>query len=251
MPSLRFAAPVEERVALVTGGANGIGRACAVRFAEAGRHVTIADVDVDSSGVNETLSQIESFGRRGLCVAMDVTSEQSVQAGVAQVMENFGRIDILVCAAGVFGREGPFLEQTAEQFDRVMKINVYGAYHAHQAVLPLMIERGWGRCVTFSSGARFGNPNQVPYAVSKAAVHTLVQSLGAAHPRQGVFVNGVEPSRSLTQMVIPRFSAEHLANPGNPIGRYSDPEEVAEVVEFLCSERNTYTSGAIWPVKGG
>jgi len=162
----------------------------------------------------------------------------------------FGRLDILVCCAGILGREAPFFEQSANQFDKVMQINVYGVYYAHQAAMPHMLEGGWGRCVTMTSGARNGSPNQVPYCVSKAAVFTLVQSLGNAHPKDGVFVNGVEPGRALTEMVVPRFTPEFLANPGTPIGRYADPEEVAEVVEFLCSERNTYTTGSIWSSKG-
>ena len=114
-----------------------------------------------------------------------------------------------------------------------------------------MLERGWGRCVTISSGGRHGSPYQVPYSVSKGAVWSFIQALGDAWPRQGVFVNGVEPGRALTDMVVPRFDEEHLRDPGNPIGRYSDAEEVAEVIEFLCSERNTYTTGSVWSVKGG
>lgn len=90
----------------------------------------------------------------------------------------------------------------------------------------------------------------MPYAVSKGAVTTLIRSLGAPFARQGVFVNGVEPGRILTDMVVPRCSAEQLADPGNPLARYADPEEVAEVVEFLCSERNTYTTGSVWSVNG-
>ena len=104
--------------------------------------------------------------------------------------------------------------------------------------------------MTITSGARRGSANQVPYAVSKGGVYSLVQSLGNAYAGEGVFVNGIEPGRALTDMVVPRFSAEHIADPGNPLGRYSDPEEVAEVAEFLCSERNTYTTGSVWSVKG-
>ena len=78
----------------------------------------------------------------------------------------------------------------------------------------------------------------------------MVSSLGNAWVKEGVFVNGVEPGRALTEMVTSRFSSEHLQDPGNPMGRYSDPEEVAEVIEFLCSERNTYTTGSVWSVKG-
>ena len=248
MPNLRFAAPLERRVALVTGGARGLGRACALRLAEAGRDIVIVDLLADKAA--ETVAAIEALGQKALFAETDVTDEAAVQRAVALAVETFGRLDILVCCAGVLGWEKPFFEQPVAQFDKVMRINLYGVYHAHQAAVPHMLKRGWGRCVTITSGARFGSPNQVPYSVSKGAVFSLVQSLGNAWPKEGVLVNGVEPGRALTDMVVPRFSAEHLANPGTPIGRYSDPDEVAEVVEFLCSERNTYTTGSVWSVKG-
>ena len=247
MPNLRFAAPKERRVAVVTGGARGIGRACALRIAEEGRHVVIADL-LDQG--DDVVAEIEALGQGALFVRTDVTDESAVHAMVGQAVARFGRLDILVCCAGILGYEAPFLEQSAAQFDKVMRINVYGAYYAHQAAIPHMLEGGWGRCVTITSGARHAATNQVPYGVSKGAVYSLIGALGNAYPKQNVFVNGVEPGRALTDMVVPRFTPEFLANPGNPIGRYSDPEEVAEVVEFLCSERNTYTTGAVWSVKG-
>ena len=247
MANLRFAAPVERRVALVTGGARGLGRACALRLAEAGRDVVIADV-LDQG--HEVVKEIEALGQQALYLPTDVADEAALHSTVAQTVEHFGRLDILVCCAGVFGGEKPFLEQSAAHFDRVMRINVNGVFFAHQAAVPHMLKGGWGRTVTITSGARFGSPLQVPYSVSKGAVWSLVNALGNAWPKENVFVNGVEPGRALTEMVIPRFTPEFLANPGNPIGRYADPEEVAEVVEFLCSERNTYTTGAVWSVKG-
>jgi 3-oxoacyl-[acyl-carrier protein] reductase len=246
--NLRFAAAKERRVAVVTGGAQGIGRACALRFAEAGRDIVVADIDPAGG---EVAAAVVAMGQRALFVPTDVTDESAIHQTVAQTVDTFGRLDILVCSAGILGLEAPFHEQSAAQFEKVMRINVFGAYYAHQAAIPCMLTHGWGRCVTITSGARHGNPSQVPYSVSKAAVYSLVSALGNAYPKEGVFVNGVEPGRALTQMVVPRFSAEHLANPGVPIGRYSDPEEVAEVVEFLCSERNTYTTGSVWSVKGG
>ena len=246
MPNLRFAAPKERRLAIVTGGARGIGAASALRVAQEGRDIVIADVE-DGSAV---VGQIEAIGQKALYIKTDVSDEAAVHQMVAQAVEAFGRLDILVCCAGILGKEQPFFDQSSAQFDKVMKINVYGVYYSHQAAIPHMLKRGWGRCVTITSGARHGSPNQVPYSVSKGAVYSFVNSLGNAYPKEGVFVNGVEPGRALTQMVIPRFSAEHLANPGVPIGRYSDAEEVAEVVEFLTSERNTYTTGSVWSVKG-
>lgn len=247
MSNLRFAAPKERRVALVTGGARGIGRAAALRIAEEGRDVVIADLlDIGY----EVVKEIEALGQRAIYIPTDVTDEAAVQNLVAQTVENFGRLDILVCCAGILGKEATFLEQSVAQFDKVMKINLYGVYHAHQAAIPHMLNQGWGRCVTITSGARHGATNQVPYGVSKGAVFAFIAALGNAYPKQNVFINGVEPGRALTEMVVPRFTPEFLANPGNPIGRYSDAEEVAEVIEFLTSERNTYTSGSVWSVKG-
>ena len=245
MPNLRFAAPLERRVALITGGANGIGRACAIRLAEAGRDIVIADL-ADGTSVVQV---VEALGQRALFRHLDVTNEAAVQAVVNETVSTWGRLDILLCCAGIFIKEKSFLKQSADEFDRVMHINVYGVYYAHQAAIPHMLKQGWGRCVTITSAARHGSPNQIPYSTSKGAVFSLVSSLGMAYPEQGVLINGIEPNRTLTQMVIPRFTPEHLSNPGVPIGRYADPEEVAEVVEFLSSERNTYTSGAVWFVR--
>ncbi|GIV79210.1 MAG: 3-oxoacyl-ACP reductase [Litorilinea sp.] len=248
MPNLRFAAPHERRVAIVTGGARGLGRACALRLAEDGRDVVIADVLADES--QRVVQEVEALGQQACYIPTDVSDEAAVHAMVQQTVARFGRLDILVCCAGILGQEAPFLEQSAAQFDKVMRINVYGVYYAHQAALPHMLQGGWGRCVTITSGARHAATNQVPYGVSKGAVYSLIGALGNAYPRQNVFVNGVEPGRALTDMVVPRFTPEFLADPGNPIGRYADPEEIAEVVAFLCSERNTYTTGAVWSVKG-
>jgi NAD(P)-dependent dehydrogenase (short-subunit alcohol dehydrogenase family) len=220
----------------------------ALRIAAEGRDVVIADL-LEEQG-QQTAKEIVALGQRAIFCSTDVTVEAEMQAAVDAGVNAFKRLDILVCAAGILGLEAPFHEQSAQQFSRVMSINLHGVYHAHQAAIPHMLEGGWGRCVTVTSGARAGSPTQVPYAVSKGAVYSLVQSLGNAYSSQGVFVNGVEPGRALTDMVVPRFTAEHIANPGNPLGRYSDPEEVAEVAEFLCSERNTYTTGSVWSVKG-
>jgi 3-oxoacyl-[acyl-carrier protein] reductase len=246
VPKLRFALPKERRVAIITGGARGIGAASALRIAEEGRDIVIADVE---DGF-ETVRQIEALGQRALFIPTDVADESAVQHMVTRTITEFERLDILVCSAGILGEEKPFAEQTTAMFDRVMKVNVYGVYYCHQAAIPHMLKQRWGRCVTITSGARLGATHVVPYGVSKGAVYSFISALGNAYPREGVFVNGVEPGRALTHMVVPRFSAEHLANPGIPIGRYSDAEEVAEVVEFLTSERNTYTTGSVWSVKG-
>ncbi len=248
MNTLRFAAPIEQRVAVITGGARGIGAATALRLAADGRDIVIADVLATEAA--DTLREIRALGREALFVETDVSSESAVKTMIAHTMAEFGRLDILVCCAGIFGKETAYLDVTADSFARFLDINVLGVHYAHQAAIPHMLAGGWGRCVTITSGARLGATHNVPYGVSKGAVWSLVMALGNAFPQRGVFVNGVEPGRALTEMVVPRFSAEHLANPGVPIGRYSDANEVSEVIAFLTSERNTYTTGAVWSVKG-
>jgi 3-oxoacyl-[acyl-carrier protein] reductase len=245
---LRFAAPIEDRVAVVTGGAMGIGEATALRLAAAGRDIVIMDIDPRAEGV---AAEIARMGRRALWLRTDVTDDSAVRADMDRVHTEFRRLDILVCCAGVLGTERPFAEQPIQELERVLRINVHGVYSCHQWAIPHMLTRRWGRCVILTSGARNGSPMLAPYSISKGAVYSLVKVLGNAYPREGVFVNGVEPGRALTRMVVPRFTPEFLADPGNPIGRYSDANEVSEVIEFLCSERNTYTTGAVWSVKGG
>lgn len=248
MANLRFAAPIESRVAVVTGGACGIGRASAIRMAEEGRTIVIADLN-DKEAL-KTVADIQTLGHQATYVRCDVADEEAVNALMTDAHDRYGRLDILVCCAGILGLEAPFLDQSAAQFDKVMRINLYGVFHAHQAAIPHMLAGGWGRCVTVTSAARHAATNLVPYGVSKGAVYSLIGALGNAYPKRNVLVNGVEPGRALTEMVVPRFSKEFLDNPGTPIGRYSDAEEVAEVIEFLSSERNTYTTGSVWSVKG-
>jgi NAD(P)-dependent dehydrogenase (short-subunit alcohol dehydrogenase family) len=249
MPKLRFAAPVEERVALVTGGAKGLGRAAAVRLAEAGRHVAIADVLVEHG--QAACEEIRALGRRAEFNRCDVADRTEVERTVAAVMEAFGRIDILINAAGIIGGDIPLLETPYELWDRVLAINLSGTYYMSRTVAPHMAARGWGRIVNFTSGARNGKPDQIPYCVSKAGIVPLTAAFAQEFTRKGVLVSAIEPSRALTDMVVTRVPREVVARPGNPIGRYADPEELAEVICFLCSEANTYVSGGIVPVKGG
>lgn len=238
----------ENRVAIVTGGGRGIGLASALRLAAAGRDIVLADIgEYGESAVG----QITALGRRARFIQTDVTDQQAVRALADETLREFGRIDILVNCAGVLGREEGFLERDDDEWHRVLDINLHGVYHACRAVLPTMLAGGWGRIVTISSGARRGAAQLVPYATSKGAVVSLMRSIANAYAAQGVLANCVEPGRALTEMVVPRFSAEFLANPpGTPIGRYSEADEVAVVVNYLCSEENTYTVGAVWRVAG-
>ena len=238
----------ERRVAIVTGGARGIGHGSAVRLARAGRDVVVADLG-DAGGAD--LADVEAAGGRVLFVQTDVRSARAVESLIHVSLDTFGRIDILVNCAGILGREAPFLDLLDDECLHVMDINLGGVYRCCRAVLPHMLQRRWGRIVTITSNARQGRPLYVPYAVSKAGVTALMASLANAYAAEGVLVNCVEPGRALTGMVTPRFSAEHLAHPPVPIGRYSSADEVATVVNYLCDDENTYTAGAVWQVAGG
>ena len=238
----------QTRVAIVTGGGRGIGLASALRLAEAGREVVIADVGEFGQAAAE---QVAALGQRARFIHTDVTDQASVRAVVDETLRDFGRLDILVNCAGVLGREEAFLERDDAEWHRVIDINLHGVYHTCRAALPPMLTQGWGRIVTISSGARRGAPQLAPYAVSKGAVVSLMRSIANAYAKDGVLANCVEPGRALTDMVVPRFTPEFLANPpGVAIGRYSSADEVAVVVNYLCSEENTYTVGAVWRVGG-
>ncbi len=237
------------KVAIVTGGGRGIGLAAALRLARDGRDIVIADSGDHGA---QAADQIAALGRTARFIRTDVADPGAVRALVAETLATFGRVDILVNCAGVLGREEPFLERDDDEWHRVLDINLHGVYHACRAVLPAMLTQGWGRIVTISSGARRGAPLLAPYATSKGAVVSLMRSIANAYAAQGVLANCVEPGRALTDMVVPRFSAEFLAQPpGVPIGRYAAADEVGVVVSYLCSEENTYTVGAVWRVAGG
>jgi 3-oxoacyl-[acyl-carrier protein] reductase len=163
-----------------------------------------------------------------------------------------GSLDILVNCAGVLGHEARIDEIAEDEVRRVMEVNVYGVFHWCRAALPYMRAAGWGRIVTISSHSRHESPNRVQYGMSKAAVTSFMRTLAMETVTSGILANCIEPGRTLTDMIIPRFSAEHLAAPPDaPIGRYAEPSEIAEMVAYLCSERNTYATGGMFNVSGG
>jgi len=237
------------RAAIVTGGARGIGAATAVRLAADGCAVTIADVNPVGEQV---AADIVAAGGRAQYVETDVSSAESVRELVAKARAAYGTVDALAAIAGILGAEMPFLELTAEEWRRVLAINLDGVLHCCQALVPEMVQQKWGRIVAVTSHAHKGVPNRVPYAVSKGAVTSLIGSIAQAHAADGVLANSIMPGQALTDMIVPRYDAEYLDSPpGTPIGRMSTAEELAEVVAFMLSPRNSYAVGAVWKVDGG
>jgi len=185
-------------------------------------------------------------------VQTDVSDRSSVEDLVSRTLAEFGRLDILVASAGILGPQKPILETSDAEWESVLATNLLGVLHACRFALPPMVDQGWGRIVTLSSAARLGAPLFAPYAASKGAVVALVRTIAREFADRGVLANCVEPGRVMTEMVTSRFSAEYVeAPPDVPIGRYADPSEVAEMVAYLCSERNTYSTGAVFEVTGG
>lgn len=227
----------------------GIGRACARRLSSDNRDVVVADVM--PSGASVALG-LETSGSRSMFVQTDVSDRSSVEDLVSRTLAEFGRLDILVASAGILGPQKPILETSDAEWESVLATNLLGVLHACRFALPPMVDQGWGRIVTLSSAARLGAPLFAPYAASKGAVVALVRTIAREFADRGVLANCVEPGRVMTEMVTSRFSAEYVeAPPDVPIGRYADPSEVAEMVAYLCSERNTYSTGAVFEVTGG
>ncbi|MCY3896545.1 MAG: SDR family oxidoreductase [Chloroflexi bacterium] len=237
------------RVAVVTGGATGLGRASALRMVEAGRAIAIWDLDLD--GALRTATEVRQRGAEAHAVEVDVASLDALTAAHQATTEALGQVDILVNAAAIIGLDASVLETPLDEWDRVLAVNLTGTYLASRMVVGGMAERGWGRIVNFTSGARHGTPALIPYAVSKAGVVPITRAFAREFTARGVLVNAVLPGRALTNMVVSRVPEEIVRKPPVAIGRYADPEEVAEVVAFLASERNTYMSGGIVPVDGG
>jgi 3-oxoacyl-[acyl-carrier protein] reductase len=240
---------VSARVALVTGGARGIGRAVGLRLAEEGARVVLADVVPDG---DEAVAAIADAGGQAHAVELDVTGAAAVAACVARVTAELGPPRVLVNCAGVLGPEAAVDDLDLDAMRRVLEVNLFGVLHCCRAVIPHMRVAGWGRIVTISSHARHGCEQRASYAASKAAVTSLMRTLALENVRTGILANCIEPGRTLTDMIVPRFSPAHLADPPDaPIGRYAEPAEIAEAVAWLCSDRNTYATGAMFNVSGG
>ncbi|MDA8297545.1 MAG: SDR family NAD(P)-dependent oxidoreductase [Actinomycetota bacterium] len=219
------------RSALVTGGASGLGAASAERLRADGVRVYCLDLAPSAD------------------VVVDVRDEEAVRAAIAEL----GPIDVLVNSAGIVGPGRPLVETTNEQWREVFEVNVVGTLNAMRAVLPGMCERGWGRVVNIASMAgKDGNPNLSPYSASKAAVIALTKSVGKELATSGVLVNVVAPAVIATPINAATDPAAlaHITSliPMRRIGR---PEEVAELVAWLCSDRVSFSTGAVYDISGG
>lgn len=236
-----------DRVALVIGGARGIGAAIASRFAAEGAAIAIADME-------ETAGRVHADSLGGLFIVADIATEAGAEAAVAATLARFGRLDILVQNAGIY--PWTLIETTsAAEWDRVLGVNLRGTFLAARAALPAMKAQGYGRMIFTSSitGPHVTSPGHGHYSASKAGINGFIRAAALEFSGYGITVNGVEPGNILTEGMQAHRSADFIASMAAaiPLGRMGTPEDVASAFLFLASDEASFITGTTIVVDGG
>jgi 3-oxoacyl-[acyl-carrier protein] reductase len=240
--------PFDQQVALVTGGAGGLGAVISRELAARGVTVAVADIALDKAQATA-----EQIGDKAIGVALDVTSSSDVDAHVERLTGDHGRVDILVNCAG-FPVDRPLVKMTDDEWRTVLDVCLFGTFATSRAVAPGMIEREYGRIVNLSSRAYLGNPGQANYSAAKAGVIGLTKSLSKELGRHGITVNAIAPGMIETEMVRSHPKFEMIAERAikdNSIKRLGIPEDVASAVLYLASPEAGFVSGDVLHVSGG
>lgn len=241
---------LEGKVALVTGAAQGIGKAIAQLLAKNGADVVVSDINLEKA--QETSDAIQKMGRRSLALKVNVADLSDVERMVEAILGQFGRIDILVNNAGIT-RDRLILRMTEEDWDAVLDVNLKGTFHCTKAVIRHMAKQRSGKIVNIASvSGEMGNPGQANYSASKAGVIGFTKTIAREFAARGINVNAIAPGFIQTAMTdaIPEKSKETLIQM-IPMERLGQPEDVAEAVLFLVSERSSYITGQVLNVNGG
>jgi 3-oxoacyl-[acyl-carrier protein] reductase len=275
IPRVAIEIDLTGRVALVTGGSRGLGRADALALARAGADVVIADLLVESDEseeaaesvggfalvaksqglvhTEETAEQIRALGRRSLAVKCDVTDRAQVAAAVARTVDELGSVDILVNSAATLDHVGQFHDQSPELWERDLRVNLTGSFNCAQAVWPHMRERGWGRIVNMASVAgTLGGFGQASYSTTKAGVLGLTKTLAMEGGRHGITCNAIVPGIIGTEIFHAANAAmnERIAS-RTVFKRPGEPDDIANAIAFLCSDLAGYITGVELYVSGG
>jgi 3-oxoacyl-[acyl-carrier protein] reductase len=262
------------RVALVTGGSRGLGRADALTFARAGADVVVADLLVESElseetdrygalatvarqqglvHTEETVEEIRRMGRKAIAVRCDVTDRSQVDAAVERAVAELGSVDILVNNAGTLDHAAQFQHQSPELWERDLRVNLTGAFNCAQAVWPHMQERGWGRIVNMASVAgTLGGFGQASYSTTKAGLLGLTRTLAMEGARHGITCNAIVPGVIGTEafnMANAAMNERIVAR--TALKRAGEPQEIANTIAFLCSDLASYITGIELNVSGG
>ncbi len=242
------------RVAVVTGGASGIGLGVARQLIADGDHVAI--LDRNGKAAADAAAELQGQGAKAVAVEVDVAERRSVEAAFTEVRAELGPIEILVTSAGIEAFD-PVLDIKPDTWDRILAVNLTGTFSCVQATVPDMLAAGWGRIVTISSSsAQSGAPNMTHYAASKGGVIGLTKSLAVELARNGITVNTIAPSLVDTPMARAAeaagdFPGVDVVGPMVPLGRAGTPQDIAAACSFLCSDGGGYITGQIVGVNGG
>ena len=239
------------KVAIVTGSARGLGAATARRLAQEGAKVVITDINAELA--QATAKALQDEGLAAHCVVGDITREADVQRLVDETVAQFGSVHVLVNNAGA-PRDKYLVKMSADDWDFVMNVMLKGAFLAARAVMPHFIEQGWGRLINISSRAYLGNPTQANYSAAKAGLIGMAKALSMEEGRYGITSNCVAPGFMETEMVqaLPTYETiRERAVAAQPIKRVGRPDDIADAVAFLASERAGFISGEVLHVTGG
>ncbi len=244
-----------DQVVFITGAASGIGRATALAFAKAGASVVVSDVN--QIGGPDVVSEIHRQGGNALFVACDVGVSTQIEAAIRQTIDVYGKLDIGINNAGIGGKYGRLTEQTKSDFDQIMAINVGGVFYGMQCQIQQMLTQAeGGRIVNVSSiaGVR-GMPMGAPYSASKHAVIGLTKTAALEYARQRIRVNAVCPvythSAMVDELIQQAPAMEERMRRMIPMGRFGQPEEIAQAILWLCSTENTFVTGQTLQLDGG
>jgi len=238
------------KVALVTGAAQGIGKAIALLLAKNGAGVVVSDINLEKA--QETANEIQGMGRRSFAIKVNVADLKDVERMVEAIVEQFGRIDILVNNAGIT-RDRLILRMTEEDWDAVLNVNLKGTFNCTKAAIRHMSKQKSGKIVSIASvSGEMGNPGQANYAASKAGVIGFTKTIAREFAGRGINVNAIAPGYIQTPMTdaVPEKAKEELKRM-IPMERLGQPEDVAQAVLFLVSENSSYITGQVLNVNGG
>jgi len=240
---------LKEKIALITGGASGIGEATVIRFAEEGANVAIIDVNLE--GAEKLAEKVKSMGREALAVKADVSNKSEVESVIGQTLEKFGRLDILVNNAGI-NRDALVKKISEGMWDEVVDVNLKGTFLCAQAAAKPMMEQNHGKIINTSSVGSLGNVGQANYAASKAGVIGLTKTLALELARYNINVNCVAPGATKTPLIarLPPEIAEKFKKM-IPFKRFAEPREIADLHLFLASEQSSYITGQVIFIDGG
>ncbi len=245
---------LEKKTAIVVGAANGIGRATALAFAAAGASVACADIE--EPGAKATAAEIEKGGGQALPVHLDVTEGASCRAAVAATVERFGGLDVLMYGAADSDKTATVLEMDEAAWDRVIRINLTGAFLMVKAAIPSMIARGGGSVILIASQlGRVGSPGRPAYCATKGALIQLAKVLAADHAAQGIRANTISPGAVATRRMLRRHKdmdeAQKMMGPKHLLGRIAQPEEIARAALYLASDASAFMTGSDLLIDGG